>query len=59
MMKAPITTLTPYGIFLPEYKELYLFFVGSKLTADCIVDLRLAVVVTGIRPLWPHSQIGN
>ncbi len=36
---APITTLTPYGIFLPEYKELYLFFVGSKLTADCIVDL--------------------
>lgn len=36
---APLTTLTPYGIFLPEYKELYLFFVGSKLTADCIVDL--------------------
>ena len=33
------TTLTPYGIFLPEYNELYLFFVSSKLTADCIVDL--------------------
>ncbi len=34
-----LTTLTPYGIFLPEYNELYLFFVSSKLTADCIVDL--------------------
>jgi len=33
------TTLTPYGIFIPEYNELFLFFVTSKLTADCIVDL--------------------
>jgi transposase len=33
------TTLTPYGIFIPEYNELFLFFVASKLTADCIVDL--------------------
>ena len=32
-------TLTPYGIFLPESSELFLFFVPSKLTADCIVDL--------------------
>lgn len=32
-------TLTPYGIFLPEFNQLYLFFVRSKLTADCIVDL--------------------
>lgn len=36
---APETTLIPYGIFLPEYNELFLFFVSSKLTADCIVDL--------------------
>ncbi len=35
----PTTTITPYGIFLPQYQELYLFFVSSKLTADCIVDL--------------------
>ena len=35
----PETTLIPYGIFLPEYNELFLFFVASKLTADCIVDL--------------------
>lgn len=32
-------TLTPYGIFLPEFNQLYLFFVSSKLTADCIVDM--------------------
>ncbi len=32
-------TLTPYGIFLPQYDELFLFFVTSKMTADCIVDL--------------------
>jgi hypothetical protein len=31
-------TLTPYGIFLPTEGELFLFFVQSKLTADCIVD---------------------
>jgi len=35
----PELTLTPYGIFMPEYNELFLFFVSSKLTADCIVDL--------------------
>lgn len=31
-------TLIPYGIFLPAYQELSLFFVSSKMTADCIVD---------------------
>ena len=39
MMKAATATLTPDGIFLPQYNELYLFFVCSKITADCIVDL--------------------
>ena len=34
-----VMSLTPYGIFLPQYNELSLFFVCSKLTADCIVDL--------------------
>jgi hypothetical protein len=34
-----VASLTPYGIFLPQYNELSLFFVCSKLTADCIVDL--------------------
>lgn len=31
-------TLTHNGIFLPTEGELFLFFVQSKLTADCIVD---------------------
>ncbi len=35
----PEATLTPVGIFLPQYSELYLFFVSSKVTADCLVDL--------------------
>ena len=35
----PATKLTPVGIFLPQYNELYLFFVSSKVTVDCLVDL--------------------
>lgn len=35
----PRATLTPVGIFLPQYNDLYLFFVTSKVTADCLVDL--------------------
>lgn len=35
----PHATLTPVGIFLPEDNEFYLFFVSSKVTADCLVDL--------------------
>jgi len=31
--------ITPYGIFVPKLNQLNLFFVSSKLTADCIVDL--------------------
>ena len=34
-----VMTLTPYGIYVPELDELWLFFISSKLTADCIVDL--------------------
>jgi hypothetical protein len=33
-----VMKLTPYGIFLPEFDELSLFFISSRLTADCIVD---------------------
>jgi hypothetical protein len=31
--------VTPFGIFLPQHNELFLFLVTSKLTADCIVDI--------------------
>src|SRR3954452_6608309 len=29
--------LTPFGIFLPDYDELYLYFTASHLTADFMV----------------------
>lgn len=32
-------TLTPVGILLPEHDETYLYFVESKVTADCIMDI--------------------
>jgi hypothetical protein len=31
-------TLTPYGIFLPQYDELYLYFASGGVTSDFIVD---------------------
>jgi hypothetical protein len=34
----PTETLTPYGIFLPEYAELYLYFTTGRVTSDFIVD---------------------
>ena len=34
----PDETLTPFGIFLPDYDEVYLYFAPSGLTADFIVD---------------------
>jgi transposase len=34
----PNDTLTPYGIFLPDQDETYLFFTPSKVTADFMVD---------------------
>lgn len=35
----PIATLTPIGIYLPQYDTLHLVFVTSKVTADCLVDV--------------------
>src|SRR5260221_45603 len=34
----PDETLTPFGIFLPDEHEVYLYFARSGLTADFIVD---------------------
>jgi hypothetical protein len=34
----PEETLTPYGIFLPEHDELYLYFTTGRVTSDFIVD---------------------
>jgi transposase len=35
----PTATLTPVGIFLPQHQQLFLFFVRSRVTADCLVDI--------------------
>lgn len=32
-------TVTPYGIFIPHSDELFIYFVSSKLTSDCMVDI--------------------
>jgi hypothetical protein len=34
----PEATLTPFGILLPEYDDLTVYFTGSKVTSDFIVD---------------------
>ena len=35
----PTATLAPYGIFLPQLDELFLYFTSSKVTSDFIVDV--------------------
>jgi hypothetical protein len=35
----PTLTLTPYGIFLPRYDDLFLYFTASSVTADFMVDM--------------------
>ncbi|MBV7327569.1 hypothetical protein KFU94_04765 [Chloroflexi bacterium TSY] len=30
--------VTPFGIYLPSTKELFLYLTQSKVTSDCIVD---------------------
>ena len=34
----PEEKLTPFGIYLPRYHELYVYFTNSKVTSDFIVD---------------------
>ena len=34
----PAATVTPVGLFLPEYDELFLYGVTSRVTSDCLVD---------------------
>ena len=38
----PLATLTPVGIFLPAYDELFVYGVTSKVTSDCLVDRLVA-----------------
>ena len=45
---APQTVLTPFGILLPDYDDLFLYFTESKVTSDFIVD--------ALQLTWPVLQ---
>jgi transposase len=49
----PAATLTPVGIFLPAFDELFVYGVTSKVTSDCLVD-RLAQWWEAVRPRFPQ-----
>jgi hypothetical protein len=52
----PDAKLTPYGIFLPQYDELYLYFATSRVTSDFIVDC-LCDFWSLARERFPHVRI--
>jgi hypothetical protein len=52
---APKATVTPYGIFLPECDELFLYCTTSKVTSDFIVDV-LEVWWLANRHRFPEVQ---
>jgi len=51
----PDEVLTPYGIFLPEQAETYLYITPSKLTADFMVDCLRAFWNT-VQPVFRSSK---
>jgi Rhodopirellula transposase DDE domain len=51
----PWGRLTPFGIFLPDQKELNLYFTASKMTSDFIVD-RLAQWWQANQPRYPKVR---
>jgi transposase len=51
----PEATLTPFGIFLPEHDDLWLYMARSKITSDFIVD-RLEQWWEGVRLRFLHVK---
>jgi len=49
----PDAKLTPFGIFLPEHDQLYLYFTASKLTSDFMLDC-LSDCWTKLRQQFPQ-----
>jgi transposase len=49
----PTTTLTPVGILLPAFNELFVYGVTSKVTRDCLAD-RLVQWWEAVRARFPH-----
>ena len=60
----PEAKLTPFGILLPQYGEVYLYFTASKLTSDFIVDcledcwLQLRELLPNIKTLLVNLDNG-
>ena len=52
----PDGTLTPFGLFLPDYDELNLYFTASKVTSDFIVDI-LDEWWRATRPRFAQTQV--
>ncbi len=51
----PDGKLTPFGIFLPRYDELHLYFTNSRVTSDFIVDC-LCDFWSMVRERFPHVR---
>src|SRR5437764_10033529 len=51
--REPTATLTPVGIFLPTFDELFVYGVTSKVTSDCLVD-RLMQWWETVQARFPH-----
>jgi hypothetical protein len=51
----PDDKLTPFGIFLPQYDELHLYFTNSRVTSDFIVDC-LCDFWSMVRERFPHVR---
>lgn len=49
----PMTKVTPFGIYLPQTKELFLYFTHTKVTSDFIVDC-LTDCWEQLKPRFPH-----
>ena len=49
----PEATVTPVGLFLPQYDDLYLYGVTSRVTSDCLVD-RLAAWWATVQERFAH-----
>ena len=50
---APAATVTPVGLFLPTWDELFVYSVTSKVTSDCLVD-RLTQWWESVRERFAH-----
>ncbi len=37
----PAATVTPVGLLLPEFDELFVYGVTSRVTSDCLTDCRV------------------